>query len=81
MNDTLVAELLLLHNTNNDDGLVRPKVTYDWNDSMKAWVGVDVFYGNKNGLFGQFDSNDRVIMGLNGGCKNRWFIKWTIEHV
>ena len=67
MNDTLVAELMLLHNMNNDDGLVRPKITYDWNDNIKAWVGADIFYGDEKGLFGQFDSNDRLTMGVQWG--------------
>jgi len=67
MNDTLVAELLWLHNININDGLVRPKITYDWSDSIKVWVGADIFYGDEKGLFGQFDDNDRIIVGLEWG--------------
>jgi len=34
MNATLFAEVLWLHNINNDDGLVRPKVNYEWRDNI-----------------------------------------------
>jgi len=31
---------------------------------FKLWLGVDVFYGDKKGLFGQFDANDRIVAGV-----------------
>lgn len=67
LNDTLKAEVLILQNLNDGDGLIRPKITYEWKDDLKTWIGVDIFYGDKNGLFGQFDSNDRVILGMEIG--------------
>ena len=66
-NETLTAEILWLYNLNNNDGLVRPKVSYEWKDNVKIWVGVDVFYGNNKGLFGQFDQNDRLVVGMEWG--------------
>jgi len=36
-------------------------------DNVKAWVGGDIFYGDHNGLFGQFNDNDRVVMGVELG--------------
>jgi len=67
MNDTVIAEVLWLHNTNNNDGLVRPNVSYQWQENTKVWVSVDVFYGDENGVFGQFDANDRVVLGVEWG--------------
>lgn len=67
LNDTLKAEVLILQNLNDGDGLVRPKITYEWKDDLKTWVGVDYFYGDKQGLFGQFNDNDRVIFGIEIG--------------
>jgi len=67
MNDTLVAEVLWLYNTDNNDGLARPKVSYEWQDNIKVWLGVDVFYGDEKGLFGQFDANDRIVFGMEWG--------------
>lgn len=64
MYDTLVAEVLLIANTNNGDGIIRPKISYEWQDNIKTWLGADVFYGDKQGVFGQFDSNDRVVVGV-----------------
>jgi len=64
MNDTLSSELLWLHNLNADDGLLRPKITYNVNDEIKWWFGLDVFYGDSNGLFGQFNEQDRIVSGI-----------------
>jgi len=63
-NETLSIETLLLHNINNDDGLLRPKITYQLRDDTNIWLGVDIFYGNSNGLFGQFDETDRLVAGI-----------------
>lgn len=62
--DTLVAEVLLIANTRNGDGLIRPKISYDWRDNIKIWFGADIFYGDSNGIYGQFGQNDRVGLGL-----------------
>lgn len=64
LNDTLVAEVLLIHSTNYRDGLIRPKVSDEWHDNIKVWVGMDIFYGNQTGLFGQFARNDRLVVGV-----------------
>ncbi len=63
-NETVSFELLALHNINNSDGVVRPKLTYDLKDDLRLILSMDVFYGNRNGLFGQFGKNDRVSIGL-----------------
>lgn len=64
MYDTLVAEVLVIANTNNGDGIIRPKISYEWEDNIKTWVGADFFYGDQLGIFGQFHRNDRVVFGL-----------------
>ncbi len=64
MYDTLIAEVLVIANTNNGDGIIRPKISYEWQDNIKTWIGADIFYGDRQGIFGQFDQNDRVIVGL-----------------
>ena len=66
-NDTLEAEILWLANSNDGDGLARPKITYEWQDDVKSWIGADILYGDKNELFGQFENNDRVVVGLEIG--------------
>lgn len=66
-NDTLTAEVLWLGNANDGDGLVRPKVSYDLQDNVEVWVGLDLFYGDREGLFGQFRDKDRVLVGVKLG--------------
>ena len=62
--ETLVAEVLLIANLNNGDGLLRPKVSYEWNSELTTWLGADIFYGKGEGLYGQFSDNDRFVLGL-----------------
>mgnify|MGYP000485749338 CR=1 FL=1 len=67
LNETLKAEILVLQNMNESDGLIRPKITYEWQDDLKTWIGLDIFHGDKQGLFGQFGHNDRLVVGLEIG--------------
>ena len=64
MNETLHAELLLLHDIDYEDGMVRPKLTYEYSDEVNIYAGADIFYGNIDGLFGQFKETDRIISGI-----------------
>ena len=64
MYDSLVAEVLLIANTNNGDGILRPKISYEWQDNIKTTLGGDIFYGDQQGIFGQFKQNDRVVLGV-----------------
>ncbi len=64
MYDTLIAEVLVIANTNNGDGIIRPDISYEWQDNLKTWLGADVFYGDRQGVFGQYDRNNRVGVGV-----------------
>ena len=64
MNETLHAEVLFLHDIDYEDGMVRPKLTYELNDEINIYAGADIFYGNKSGLFGQFKETDRLVSGI-----------------
>ena len=35
--------------------------------NIKLWIGSDVFYGQPEGLFGQFKDNDRITFGFELG--------------
>jgi len=59
-NDTVIVETLWIHNANQGDGLIRPKITYALNDHISLWAGADIFYGNQKGLYGQFNKLDRM---------------------
>lgn len=64
LNDLLVAQGMWLQSLNRGDGLLRFEVSYDWTDDFQIRAGMDFFYGHQQGLFGQFDRNDRVTFGL-----------------
>jgi hypothetical protein len=64
--DTLVAEILFIANTNNGDGIIRPKISYEWQDNLKTWIGADIFYGDKQGIFGQYNENSRIAIWNRG---------------
>jgi len=63
-NETLTVELLWLHNLDLNDGLARPKLTYQMNDNTTLWLGADIFYGDQQGLFGQFKERDRLMSAV-----------------
>jgi len=67
MNETLRLESLFIHNLNQKDGLIRPKITYQMTSDLELFSGADLFYGSQDGLFGQFDSQDRVNIGFKLG--------------
>jgi len=66
-NERLRVEAIWIHNLNDGDGVLRPKVRYELRDDWTVWAGIDVFYGRSRGLFGQFDHSDRLLVGLEWG--------------
>lgn len=63
LNETVNAEVLWLHDLDIEDGMVRPKITYELNDEINLYAGADIFYGDEKGLFGQFRRTDRLTTG------------------
>ncbi|MFT7560758.1 MAG: hypothetical protein ACI93R_002681 [Flavobacteriales bacterium] len=66
-NDTLSNEIIFIHNTYDKDGLLRPKISFAYSDETDIWLGADIYYGNKAGLYGQFNNNDRIVFGVEYG--------------
>jgi len=58
--DRLTLETQLLQSWNDRDGLVRPRISWEWRDDTTLSCGFDVFYGGRPGVFGQYDENDRA---------------------
>lgn len=67
MNDTLTAKWLQIHSIDHGDGVFRPKLTYNLQSNVDIYISADVFYGNENKLFGQFDHSDRISLGFEWG--------------
>ena len=59
--DNLVEpELFLVAGLDQVDYMIRPKITCNYNDSLKFVLGADLFYGEIDGTFGRFDQTDRI---------------------
>jgi hypothetical protein len=67
MNEALQAEILLIQSLNEGDGVLQASLEYEWRTSIRLKIGADIFYGNSQGLFGQFKKRDRVSMGIEVG--------------
>ncbi|MCJ8299043.1 MAG: hypothetical protein MJK13_08940 [Pseudomonadales bacterium] len=63
-NQTISFSTLALHSPTNNDGLIRPKLSYNLRSGFDLWLGADVFYGSKSGLYGQFKDRDRIYTGF-----------------
>ena len=63
VNETWNLEILALHGFDQRDGSVQSKLRYMLESNVSIWIGSDTFYGNKNGLFGQFNHKDRILFG------------------
>lgn len=63
MNDTLTIETLALHGFDQHDGVIQSSVAYQLESHITLWVGLDNFYGDEKGTFGQFRHQDRLTVG------------------
>ncbi len=66
-NETLTLSWLHIHSLDNDDGVVRPKVVYNYQANLDIYIGMDKFYGEREGVFGQFKETDRINIGFEWG--------------
>lgn len=64
MNEKLKPEVIGLYSWSDQSWMLRPKVSYEFTDSIKATAGIDLFGGSASTFFGQFDDNDRIYSEL-----------------
>lgn len=62
--ETLTLELFSYIGLNNEDALIRPKLTYSISDGLEVLAGANLFVGNSEGRFGQYDKNDMVFVKM-----------------
>jgi hypothetical protein len=67
LNQTWEFETLGLYSLNHQDSSLQLKLKYLIQSNLELWVGADLFYGDSNQLFGQFDDQDRLLFGLKLG--------------
>ncbi|MCD6201638.1 MAG: hypothetical protein J7K46_07510 [Bacteroidales bacterium] len=57
LRETLHLELFSYIGLTNGDALIRPKITYDFDDSFNILLGSNIFVGDRDGWFGQYKDN------------------------
>jgi len=60
LRETLHLEIFSYIGLTNSDALIRPKVTYDFDDSFSILLGGNIFVGDEQGQFGQYGDNSMV---------------------
>jgi hypothetical protein len=60
LRETLHFELFSYIGLTNEDALIRPKITYDYDDSFSILLGSNIFVGDRGGQFGQYKDNSMV---------------------
>ena len=61
--EKLWIELFAYVGLNNEDALIRPKITYSFADGFELLGGANIFVGDQ-GRFGQYDANDMIYMKI-----------------
>ncbi|MDD2196493.1 MAG: hypothetical protein PHE03_09020 [Bacteroidales bacterium] len=59
LREKLWLELFAYVGLNNEDALIRPKISYAFADGFDIQLGANIFVGDK-GRFGQFNANDMI---------------------
>jgi len=60
MRETLHLELFSYIGITGEDALIRPKITYDFDDSFSILLGANIFVGEESSQFGQYQNNTMV---------------------
>jgi len=63
-NETLKPELLATFSPTDESWMARPKVAYNYTDTITLTAGADLFAGPERSFFGQFDDNDRITASI-----------------
>jgi hypothetical protein len=66
-NETWQLTALGLYSPNHEDSWVQLKLQHALQSNLEIWLGGDFFQGDRDGLFGQFSRQDRVLLGLRYG--------------
>ena len=60
LRETLHLELFSYIGITNSDALIRPKVTYDFDDGFSILLGGNIFVGDEGGQFGKYHNNSMI---------------------
>ena len=62
--ETLHLELFSYIGITGEDALIRPKITYDFDDSFSILLGSNVFVGEETGRFGKYKDNSMAYFKI-----------------
>jgi hypothetical protein len=65
--ETWVFDALALYSLDQQDSLTQLKLKYLWRSNIEVWAGADIFVGDREGFFGQFRDQSRVLVGFELG--------------
>lgn len=65
--DTWNLMALGLYSVDRGDRWLQVRLTHLFTSNLELWLGGDFFAGDEDGLFGQFSSRDRVLLGMEYG--------------
>ena len=64
LRETLHLELFSYIGLTDGDALIRPKISYDFEDSFNILLGANIFVGDEQGQFGQYQDNSMIYMKI-----------------
>jgi hypothetical protein len=62
LQQTLTLSLFGFYSPNDEDGHVRPAVSYKWSDAVNVTVGANVMFGDQPTFFGQLEENSNAYV-------------------
>ncbi len=62
LRETLHLELFSYIGITTPNALIRPKITYDFDDSFNILLGGNIFVGDTDGMFGRYQDNTMVYV-------------------
>jgi len=66
-NETWQLEVLAMYGVDQSDNSIQVELSHMLEDNIELWLGVDLFGGNQQSLFGQFNDTDRLVLGFEWG--------------
>lgn len=67
LNETLVFEWQHIHSIDHGDGVAQLSLNCNLSSELDVFIGADLFYGDKEDLFGQFEEQDHITFGFMWG--------------
>ncbi len=67
VNDTWAIEALMMYGVDQHDNTMQLELSHMLEENIKLWLSADLFGGQNQSLFGQFNETDRLVFGVEWG--------------